>query len=90
MRIPRDLTVIVRVNIDPARRHDGAIRRDLLPARARLAADLAQPPIIDGDIAAEIFLPAPSTMAPPRMTRSCMPEYPFTSDGSNIAPHSPS
>ena len=72
-RIPGDLSVVVGVHVHPAGRDDRAARVEL--ARARAPATLPTPTMRPASIATSPVKrsrPVPSTIVPPRTTRSCM------------------
>src|SRR5581483_3311066 len=48
--VPRDLAVVVRVHVDPARRHHGTVGVDLTRPRAGDVADLGDHAVVDGDV----------------------------------------
>src|SRR5262249_26952131 len=49
-RVPRDLSVVVRVNVDPARRDEQVPRVDLAPAARAHRPDGGDPAVIDRDV----------------------------------------
>ncbi len=53
VRIPRDLAVVVRMDVDPSRRHHEARRIDFAPRRARFRADACDHSVVDRDVAVE-------------------------------------
>ena len=53
LRIPGHLTVVVGMDVDPARGHDRPVGIDLSVRRARLAAHLGDHAVVDGEVAGE-------------------------------------
>ena len=58
-RIPHRLSVVVRVHVDPAGRHQQARRVDLAPSGTQLAADLGDALTRDSHVAIKCRLPGP-------------------------------
>ena len=83
LRIPGHLAVVVGVDVDPTRRDEARHRRRSpgVP-RPSTVADGDDAVAVDGDVAGgDGGCPVPSTMRPPRITRSCMSGSPLSCAG---------
>ena len=77
IRIPGDLAVVMRVDIDEAGRDQQSGRVDFAPRRAGLPADVVITPPSIATSPMNAVLPVPSTILPLRITRSCMLSVPL-------------
>ena len=73
-RIPEDLRVVVRVDVDEPRGHDVAARVELLAA-VEAHTDLADHAVGDADVVDDAGSPVPSSTVPPRMTMSAAMDH---------------